>query len=870
MIKIFLLPMSMSCSRVISEVGILLCLFVVGTRGRPRSVHRAEDHGTPRLQHRAFTTCAPIMANEDKRKNEHTLKHLPAEVLHKARNTLFSIGALKSKDRQKKDTKSKKERLKSSRSEPEFDDRKVKHRSRIDDFPREYRPRPLSVGAKRYEDEYHSNSVPKDVLHRRFDSNDEIYVHSRLVLPMDKPDANHDERPRKKLSFREPEIVGGSATLGRSSKLMGVNSLTRRNRASIRNEHSSLEGIDSDLESQAMRIVRTVGQAFEVCHKMQTPDQPVASTSSAADEQVSVHASEAGTSKVTVTDCASQTAPSTSKDGNNHVEVTRPKTLDLLPPPPKKESKRAQAKVPSINLPDLPECITKVEISSMPEGDVATPLTAQHQLQLLKERLEQQAQQTRAAVAQLMLLRDQLAAEQAARCEAQARTHQLLVHNKELLEHISALVSHLQEREKGSSPISARQLNLIPQARSSGSLDTFKDEGSVCNGDSPKSEDLIFSLAPGKSNGKDNSNMRFSTYCLTPTSPEKRNVPSSAPNFGSMSNEQIQNYLIAKFQDMAFGDEDAKSNNNQHFYQNCNAFPNIPPLTNHYSNSDLSSLLNHQVYNQSSKSSDEQGAMAQAMSVGHSQNSLYSTSQASTSKDSSPDALSSDDGMAFIMPLSHNGTLTATGDDGRVRLIVPVSPSESTSDIAEALPEKEKFGATLKVPGAEAPAAPITRTTSEKVPNRSEMMTALRSQWTRHTTKAEITTEHKPTRLVAETNAIHRLSHAERQSDPKKAQYAANEIGRKVARMAIRTVRSVLKLTNALSSSAKIDRWFSLLPTAATLSRPESGFVSGVEDTDTALAEARSLLLQMGVKKKRRLLPRFTRRKILANKHTVL
>lgn len=37
-----------------------------------------------------------------------------------------------------------------------------------------------------------------------------------------------------------------------------------------------------------MRIVRTVGQAFEVCHKMQdnSPEQPVPSTSSAIDEPV--------------------------------------------------------------------------------------------------------------------------------------------------------------------------------------------------------------------------------------------------------------------------------------------------------------------------------------------------------------------------------------------------------------------------------------------------------------------------------------------------------------------------------------------------------------------------------------------------------
>lgn len=218
-----------------------------------------------------------------------------------------------------------------------------------------------------------------------------------------------------------------------------------------------------------------------------------------------------------------------------------------------------------------------------------------------------------------------------------------------------------------------------------------------------------------------------------------QNGSCSAPAFGGMTNEQIQNYLISKFQDMGgFPNETIESSmGNQQFFQNCNAFPNIPPLTNHYSHTDIASLLNHNVYKDMSSSTDELGAIAQAMSLGHSENSLCSNSQATTSKDSTPDAFSSDDGLPFIMPLSHNGTLTATGDDGRVRLIVPVSPSESTSDVVDIPKEAQTHsGMTLKVPERlEAPAAPITRTTSEKVPNRSEMMTALRSQWTRHTTK---------------------------------------------------------------------------------------------------------------------------------------
>ncbi|KOB76703.1 Dystrophin-like protein 1, partial [Operophtera brumata] len=376
---------------------------------------------------------------------------------------------------------------------------------------------------------------------------------------------------------------------------------------------------------------------------------------------------------------------------------------------------------PSINLPDLPECITKVDVAADEALDAGTPLSAQHQLQLLRERLDQQAQQTRAAVAQLLLLRDQLAAEQAARCEAQ-----------ELLEHIAALVAHLQDRERVSSrPISAQQLTLLPQTQ---------EKFATCNGNRARSEELIDLFSPNNNTkNSENSNGTRSPFRISP-SPGPVNGAASAPCFGDMSNEQIQDYLITRFEEMGgFPNQTnklpAKStfNANQQYYQNCQAFPNIPPLVNHYSNSDLQSLLSHSVFNEPARS------VHLAMSEGQSDNSLFSPDtpdyRDSSSKDSSDS--SSEEGISFIKPLSHNGTLTATGEDGRVRLIVPVSPSESVSDVAEPVPPPGGSGNTLTVPGCAgvAPNAPITRTTSEKVPNRSEMMTAMRQQWTRHTTK---------------------------------------------------------------------------------------------------------------------------------------
>ncbi|KAG1706141.1 Dystrophin-like protein 1 [Nymphon striatum] len=127
--------------------------------------------------------------------------------------------------------------------------------------------------------------------------------------------------------------------------------------------------------------------------------------------------------------------------------------------------------------------------------DPSTPmnnsLSTYHELQLVKQQLEQQKQQTQVAASQVRLLRDQLQAESAARIESQARTHQLLIANNDLLEHIQNLVKQLQEFE-----LKVGQQNRDPEKTSSN-----KDTVSIssqpiqiyCDAATPSSTGLMLS-----------------------------------------------------------------------------------------------------------------------------------------------------------------------------------------------------------------------------------------------------------------------------------------------------------------------------------------------------------------------------------------
>ncbi|KAM6243635.1 carboxyl-terminal PDZ ligand of neuronal nitric oxide synthase protein-like isoform 2-T2 [Porphyrio hochstetteri] len=224
----------------------------------------------------------------------------------------------------------------------------------------------------------------------------------------------------------------------------------------------------SKKKSQAMRVVRTVGQAFEVCHKLslqhalQNADGQAdgASDKSAEEQPLEVHQIKG--SKMTAADevgidsdgiCVPERGP-------GELPTARGDLSMLKPGQTSKDKNCQDAENCSLHPASSQQLLSP---SSPCSSASITPLASQHCLQLLQQQLLQQQQQTQVAVAQVQLLKDQLAAETAARIEAQARVRQLLLTNRDLLQHVSLLVRQLtvlEAREQHRQPVDRSLQNL--------------------------------------------------------------------------------------------------------------------------------------------------------------------------------------------------------------------------------------------------------------------------------------------------------------------------------------------------------------------------------------------------------------------------
>ncbi|XP_075164793.1 uncharacterized protein LOC142237265 isoform X2 [Haematobia irritans] len=271
------------------------------------------------------------------------------------------------------------------------------------------------------------------------------------------------DRPRKKLSFREPVVAEKRRTRRQSAEVVSVttngvnvqpNAVNVANATSncdnLVNSNSSRRSTPSNdastptedvlMQSQAMRIVRTVGQAFEVCHKFNIHKNSLDHTEDRSDISSSELLDVETRSDQHLSD----------EDVHNKKGVTpdlsapqRPNHLELIP---------------QTNLSKPGNVLTDEDKS--PTTPSSSP---SREINKLKDQLEQQAMQTRQALAQLMLVREQLISETNARIEAQARTQQLLQQNRELLEHLASLGAYTEQQAPS---LTTANIGMAPQLSS--------------------------------------------------------------------------------------------------------------------------------------------------------------------------------------------------------------------------------------------------------------------------------------------------------------------------------------------------------------------------------------------------------------------
>jgi carboxyl-terminal PDZ ligand of neuronal nitric oxide synthase protein len=232
---------------------------------------------------------------------------------------------------------------------------------------------------------------------------------------------------------------------------------------------------------------------------------------------------------------------------------------------------------------------------------------------------------------------------------------------------------------------------------------------------------------------------------------------------------QINQELLNRLQNLNFGYPSNNNNNgsssNMFANQNSPFGSNTSSNNTNNNNHSNNSLNNNSNNNNMLNSPSSMGNLTPSPmgTLNRSQYSISPLDDASIglSMDKSLDSLY--DSSLFIKPLSQVSTLTTLDAEGKVKVIVPMSNAMGDSLSPESPKNRRQQATTpimrradkkVSLPGhvtlrvtdecgnvtnsRRLPATPafITRTTSEKVPNRSQMMSQVqRTQWARHTTK---------------------------------------------------------------------------------------------------------------------------------------
>ncbi|CAF2390703.1 unnamed protein product [Rotaria sp. Silwood2] len=159
--------------------------------------------------------------------------------------------------------------------------------------------------------------------------------------------------------------------------------------------------------NEAIHIVRTIGQAFEVCHKLSL-------------QQTSNNSL-------------------TSSPANTNFSQQENKTLV----PSMDSVEKAERYLQSVQIP-----ISSVNNErNVLQSYSSSEFTLKHQMQFMQEQLQQMQHESELAFNQIKLIKEQLNIEIAARIDSQNKNKQLIERNRELLTHIQQLLNYTSELE---------------------------------------------------------------------------------------------------------------------------------------------------------------------------------------------------------------------------------------------------------------------------------------------------------------------------------------------------------------------------------------------------------------------------------------
>ncbi|KAG5679370.1 hypothetical protein PVAND_008939 [Polypedilum vanderplanki] len=534
---------------------------------------------------------------------------------------------------------------------------------------------------------------------------------------------------------------------------------------------------DAEFESQAMKVVRTVGQAFEVCHKLSMQKKE----NNDENSEIASDLDQSDIQNLSDFDEPKKTLDETSPIIDVSPKMQRPSQLENLSTPLK-----------TLIAPASPNKTLTPADDGNKEND--------REINLLREQLQQQSQQTKQTLAQLILVREQLLTETNARIEAQARTQQLLQQNRELLEHIASL-SGLNETDR--SGLTSTNIGIAPQSQLPLYLQTLSLLGST----SPTSNILSpTSLLPQKPNDllhnediKNNNNnnslkqningFNFENLQMLQTISQlqKLAMPQQQQQQQQQHQDlfQINNELLNRLKNINLGYAMQTNNVTSPVSASFTPSPttNFPSDSNFmFTNAGAQNLLNNNSNN--FNNSNNMNNHPPIGSLNRSSSTYSTISPIGDSFDRSLDNINnnninSSNESPFIKPLSQVGCVPTLDNEGKVKVLVPIehSPFDMRARSSEPYDtrqnsgsaddknelggnlqrpqkpvltpilsrgEKKNHSVTLKVTDEagnvnvmnqrKLPAQPsfITRSTSEKVPNRSQVN---RTIWTRHTTK---------------------------------------------------------------------------------------------------------------------------------------